>query len=306
MILQEIAATRDSPDDIVYDLLQDAAFPGQPIGRPILGTRRASRGFAGATLKRFWRQHYGAGHMVLVGRRSRRSRRAACATLRPYSARLTRAVTAGRVGAGPVSSAATRLSAKPFEQSPSRHGLRGTVLRAGRSSTRRRCSPGCFGGGMSSRLFQEVAGAPGPLLRDLFARPGGWPTRGLFGSTRQRGPSMMGELIEVVGGELSARPASVRAEAELARAKAQLKAGLLMGLESSQRQGRADGAPAAGLRPAAAGRDELIDRVEEVTPEAVRDIAASLVTGSPLSFALVGAGEHGQAYASLAEPVARM
>lgn len=52
--------------------------------------------------------------------------------------------------------------------------------------------------------------------------------------------------------------------------------------------------------------DELIGRVEEVTPEAVRDIAASLVTGSPLSFALVGAGERGQAYASLAEPVARM
>ena len=38
MILQEIAATRDSPDDIAYDLLHDAAFPGQPIGRPILGT----------------------------------------------------------------------------------------------------------------------------------------------------------------------------------------------------------------------------------------------------------------------------
>ena len=55
MILQEIAATRDSPDDIGYDLLHDAAFPHQPVGRPILGTPLSVGSFTAADLKRFLR-----------------------------------------------------------------------------------------------------------------------------------------------------------------------------------------------------------------------------------------------------------
>ncbi len=77
VILQEIAATRDSPDEIAYELLQEAAFPGQPIGRPILGTTESVTSFSATDLRGFLerqlrRQPHGAGR-----RRQGRSRRPA-------------------------------------------------------------------------------------------------------------------------------------------------------------------------------------------------------------------------------------
>ena len=86
VILQEIAATRDSPDEIAYELLQEAAFPDQSIGRPILGTAAerqelpASRP-AQVHEGQLRRQAHGA-----FGRRQDRPRSSWCATLKPYSA----------------------------------------------------------------------------------------------------------------------------------------------------------------------------------------------------------------------------
>src|SRR5436190_22143620 len=65
VILQEIAATRDSPDEIAYELLQDAAFPAQTIGRPILGTVASVKGFNKPDLQKFMKANYGAKRMVL-------------------------------------------------------------------------------------------------------------------------------------------------------------------------------------------------------------------------------------------------
>src|SRR5262245_49399590 len=65
VILQEIAATRDSPDEIAYELLQEAAFPDQAIGRPILGTVASVRGFTPPDLRKFMKANYGAKRMVL-------------------------------------------------------------------------------------------------------------------------------------------------------------------------------------------------------------------------------------------------
>ncbi len=74
MILQEIAATRDSPDEIAYDLLHDAAFPDQPIGRPILGTPDSVDRFSPDDLRRFLGSRYCAQKHGPVGSRRRRSR----------------------------------------------------------------------------------------------------------------------------------------------------------------------------------------------------------------------------------------
>ena len=65
VILQEIAATRDSPDEIAYELLQDAAFPEQAIGRPILGTTESVKSFGADDLRAFLEANYGASRMVL-------------------------------------------------------------------------------------------------------------------------------------------------------------------------------------------------------------------------------------------------
>ena len=115
----------------------------------------------------------------------------------------------------------------------------------------------------------------------------------------------MGELVEVVRGEFERAAGERPSQAEVDRAKAQLKAGLLMSLESSVARAEQMARQLIAFDRLLTA-DELIAQVEAVTPEAVRDIAASIVTASPLSFALVGAGERGQTYAALAEPVAKM
>jgi predicted Zn-dependent peptidase len=109
----------------------------------------------------------------------------------------------------------------------------------------------------------------------------------------------MDKLIEVVGAELVRAAAEEPAEAELGRAKAQLKAGLLMGLESSSARAE-QMARQLLLFDRLMGPPELIERIEAVTAEAVRELAARLVTGSPPSVAVVGAGRKGQAFADKA------
>ena len=66
VILQEIAATRDSPDDLAYELVHDAAYPGQPVGRSILGTPENVGRLSAADLRAFLKTHYVPENMVLA------------------------------------------------------------------------------------------------------------------------------------------------------------------------------------------------------------------------------------------------
>ena len=125
VILQEIAATRDSPDDIVYDLVLDAAFPGQPLGRPILGTRESVTGFTSAQLREFLASRYRAGRMVLSA-----AGYVDHAALVRHAEALFGALPRGdvdRVGTGPVRWRDAPLG-QALRASPCHHGLRGSIL----------------------------------------------------------------------------------------------------------------------------------------------------------------------------------
>jgi predicted Zn-dependent peptidase len=116
---------------------------------------------------------------------------------------------------------------------------------------------------------------------------------------------MMGKLIEVVGDELIGAAAEKPADAELVRAKAQLKAGLLMGLESSSARAE-QMARQLLLFDRLMEPPELIERIDAVTADAVRELAAKLVGAFPPSVAVVGAGARGETFARMAaERVAR-
>jgi predicted Zn-dependent peptidase len=109
----------------------------------------------------------------------------------------------------------------------------------------------------------------------------------------------MGKLIDVVGEQLIGAAAAKPAEAEVSRAKAQLKAGLLMGLESSSARAE-QMARQLLLFDRLIEPPELIERIDAVTADAVRELAAGLVSGAPPSVAVVGAGRKGEAYARTA------
>jgi len=294
VILQEIAATRDSPDEIAYELLQDAAFPEQAIGRPILGTAKSVKGFGAGDLRTFLKANYGAKRMVLS------------AAGNVSHADLVRHAEAqfgglnGGVG-GRFEPAryvgGTRTSAKPFEQSHLLMAFAGPAYRTPEFYVAQVFS-GLFGGGMSSRLFQEVRERRG-LCYAIYSSCWALADTGLFGIHAATGPEVMEKLIDVVGEQLLRAAAENPAEAELARSKAQIKAGLLMGLESSSARAE-QMARQLLLFDRLVEPPELIERIDGVTAEGVRELAAKLVSGAQPSVAVVGAGRKGQGFAEKA------
>ena len=176
VILQEIAATRDSPDEIAYELLQDASFPNQAIGRPILGTTQSVTSFGADDLRTFLKAQYGAGRMVVS---------AAGNVSHAELARHAEAQFAGLNGGvgGRFEPAryvgGTRTSAKPFEQSHLVMAFAGPSYRSQEFYTAQVFS-GLFGGGMSSRLFQEVRERRG-LCYAIYSSCWALADTGLFG-----------------------------------------------------------------------------------------------------------------------------
>ncbi len=294
VILQEIAATQDSPDDVGYDLLHDAAFPEQSLGRPILGTPESVSSFSGADLKRFLGRHYSPQNMVISAAGAIRHEnlvRHAEAQFGGLSEtkRTTRERPAKYVGG-------VRVCEKAFEQSHLLLGLPGPSYRDDAYITAQVFS-GLFGGGMSSRLFQEVREKRG-LCYAIYSTAWGLGDAGLFGIHAATGAGLMSQLIDVIGAELKRAADAVPTAAELGRSKAQLKAGLLMSLESSS--ARAEQLARNLLtHNRVLGNEELMEKVDAVTAEDVRDFAAQLTQGG-VSVSVVGSGRRSRKFAERA------
>jgi predicted Zn-dependent peptidase len=295
VILQEIAATRDSPDEIAYELLQEVAFPDQSIGRPILGTAKSVKSFGTADLRRFLKGNYAANRMVLSaagkidhGQLVRHAEAQFGGLNGGEGGRFEPA----RYGGG------TRTSSKPFEQSHLLLAFEGPSYGQSEYYTAQVFSA-LFGGGMSSRLFQEVRERRG-LCYSIYSTYWALADTGLFGIHAATGPDMLSKLIEVVAGELRRAAAAAPTEAEVARAKAQIKAGMLMGLESSSARAEYM-ARQLLLFDRLIETNEVVARIEAVTAEDIRTLAARLMTASKPSITVVGAGRQGTAYAAMAE-----
>jgi len=152
-----------------------------------------------------------------------------------------------------------------------------------------------------ARLFQEAREKRG-LCYAIYSTAWGLKDVGLFGLHAATGADLMGKLIYVVGAELKRAADAAPSAPELARSKAQLKAGLLMSLESSSAC-----AEQMARHLLSHGRvvpaDELIAKVDEVTAAHVRDFASKLVASKP-SIAVVGSGKKSLKYARQVESMA--
>jgi predicted Zn-dependent peptidase len=299
VILQEIAATRDSPDDIAYDLLHDAAFPRQPVGRAILGTPASVKRFTSGDLKGFLKRGYQPQNMVLSAAGAVRH-----ATLVRHAEALFGGLT-GKSRTGGEQPAkyvgGMRVSEKPFEQSHFLIGFPGPSYREDEFFTAQVFS-GLFGGGMSSRLFQEVREKRG-LCYAIYSSVWGLKDAGVFGIHAATGAALMGELVDVIGAEFKRATEHVPTGPEISRAKAQLKSGLLMSLESSS--ARAEQMARHLLsHDRILSTTELIERVDDVTPQRVRDFVARLTANAP-AIVVVGAGRKSLKYAQRAESMVR-
>ncbi|WP_259782203.1 M16 family metallopeptidase [Aestuariispira ectoiniformans] len=274
VILQEIGQAHDTPDDIIYDYFQETAYPDQAMGRPILGTSDLVRNMPRDALIGFMKERYQAGNMVLVA--------------------------AGAVDHDEIVERATRdfadlSNADLNQQEPARY--EGGDFRQNRESEQVHLKLGfesasygaddqfdfavlsnILGGGMSSRLFQEVREKRG-LVYSIFAYASAFQDSGLFGIYAGTGPDEVPELLPIVCDELVKLPDTITGE-ELERARAQLKASLLMGMESTSN--RAD---QLGNQMLVYGRpwsmEELIEKIDAVTEDSLAGAAKKLIASKP-------------------------
>jgi predicted Zn-dependent peptidase len=291
VIQQEIASTDDSPDDIIFDLMQSVAFPEQAIGRPILGTKASVGRFRAADLSGYLDEHYLPEAIVVS---------AAGAVHHDEIVRHVEALFGGLTQRrrGTESLARYRggstASAKPFEQSHVLIGLPSPSCLEPAFYTAQVFS-GLLGGGMSSRLFQEVREDRG-LCYSIYSTVWGVKDTGMLAVHAATGPEMVDELAAVVAGEFVSLADAGPTDAELLRAKAQLKAGLLMALESSSVNAE-QMARQLLAQDRFVAMSELIDEVEAVDRDRIRDFAGSLRSESA-SVAVIGSGRKSAAQAA--------
>lgn len=300
IILQEIASVQDAPDDIVFELAQEAAFPSQPLGRTILGTPTSVRTMTIDDLLAYRNAAYATPRMVL-GAAGALDHDDIAARAETLFADLATS------GERPVEEAkyvgGHRSLSRRFEQSHVVIGFEAPSFRADSYFAALVYSV-LLGGGMSSRLFQEARERRG-LCYDIHAFAWGFADTGLFGVHAATGPGQVEELVRVTMGELYKVATDGPDEDELSRAKAQLKASLLMSLESSE--ARASQIARDTLlfgRPLTTA--ELIERIESVTRADVGALGAGFVIGSTPVTASVGPkGVSDRLQSAMAESQAR-
>jgi predicted Zn-dependent peptidase len=284
VVLQEIASVQDSPEEIVFELLQETAFPAQPLGRPVLGTAASVRRFHSANLNAYRSANYAAPRMVLAAAGAVDHMAVVKAAEQCFStlgAGTGRAVEPARYQGG------ARSVARTFEQCHLVLGFEAPNHRAPEFYPAHIYSV-LLGGGMSSRLFQE-ARERRALCYDIQAFYWSFSDTGLFGVHAATGAEQIEELGEVVTTELMRLATDGPTQEEVRRAKAQTKSALLMSLESSEaRAGQLARDLLVFGRPLTT--EELIERVEEVTAESVRVLAERFFTSPPTAASVGPAG----------------
>ena len=225
VVLQEIGQSRDTPDDIIFDHLQATIYAGQPMGWPILGDDATVAAFTQGDLRNYMGSNYLARSMTLVASgavtHSEMVRLAEekFAALKPGQtpAPLPARWTGGELRENDDLEQAHMAFAFPGlkQTDPEIYALQVYVT--------------ALGGGMSSRLFQEVREKRG-LCYTISAFAQAADDSGIVGIYTGTGEAEAGQIAPVIAGEMAALAANPT-EAEIGRAKAQLKSGLLMGLE---------------------------------------------------------------------------
>ncbi|MFC0217286.1 M16 family metallopeptidase [Pseudochelatococcus lubricantis] len=280
VILQEIGSVEDTPDDLATDLFMEAAFRGQALGRSILGTPQSVQAFARDDIVAYLARNYRAPRMVLS---------AVGAVNHDAVVAQVRRLLSGLPGETPPAPAPARYSGgeilleRDLEQTQLLAGFRG--LPYGTDAVyAMQAFAHLLGGGMSSRLFQEVREKRG-LAYSVDAFHWAFADTGLFGMSAGTAPEDAGELVPVLLDVLHETARGVT-QAELDRARAQLKVAHLSALESPM--ARADQLARQLL---ALGRvlphDEVIVKLDSIMLDDVRFVANGLMASAP-TFVIVG------------------
>ncbi len=292
VILQEIGQVLDTPDDIIFDWLQEAAYPDQALGRSILGPAERVRSFSRADLAKFVREHYAPEQMILS---------ATGAVDHGEIVRLAEKLFGHLEPASQPDATAARFSGgekrmvRPLEQAHFALAFEAPGYRDPAVYTAQ-IYASALGGAMSSRLFQEIREKRG-LCYTIFAQAGAFADTGMVTIYAGTSAAQLRELGELTISEM-ARAARDMTPAEVGRARTQMKAGLLIGLESpSARAERL--AHLLAVWDRIPDLEETIARIDAVTTGDVKAFGADLVASGRAAMALYGPVEDAPELAEL-------
>jgi len=283
VILQEIGQANDTPDDIIFDHFQETAYPGQPMGRPVLGTEDIIRALPREALMTYMRRHYTTGNTVVAAAGNLQHDQILDLVGQHFADLPTDPILGAEPG---LYEGGEFREERDLDQVHIVLGFPSVGYGHAEYYPTMLLST-LLGGGMSSRLFQEVREKRG-LVYSVYSFTAPAMDGGLFGIYAGTGESEAEELMPVTLEELRKVQRDVT-EAELNRARAQVKAGLLMSLESTgsrceqlARQMQVFGR----IVPTA----ETVARINAVTIADVQAAAAKLFRAPPTLAALGPAG----------------
>jgi predicted Zn-dependent peptidase len=288
VILEEINVHEDTPDDLVHDLFTETLWPEHPLGRPILGTKASINAATREQVRRFYKRHYTPRNLVVV----------AAGNLRHEDllAELRHGMDVGEVRAD-AANGRVRAAGRP-------------PLASGRSLTRRRDTeqahicigtnglsrgdPDRFafgvvntalGGGMSSRLFQEIREKRG-LAYSAYSYHAQYAEAGLFCAYAGTTPSKAKDVVSIMRTELEDVADKGLTPDEFDRAKGHMRGSLVLSLEDPggrmSRLGKSEIGHGEIL-----GVNQLLQRIAAVTPEDARR-AADRVLAQPITTTVLG------------------
>lgn len=283
VVLQEIGQAHDTPDDLIFDCFQETAFPDQALGRPVLGSPDVLRAMSRNSITDYMNKAYSSDRMVLA---------AAGRVDHEKLVDSAQSLFGSRAGNGAIECEQATYRGGEFhdprdlEQLHLVLGFQGVPygdddFYAATALTT------LLGGGMSSRLFQEIRERRG-LVYSIYSFASYYADSGLFGIYAGTGGDEAAELVEAICAEVRKLPKSLREE-ELCRTRNQLKAGTLMSLESTGsrcdqlgQQTLVFGAPVS--------LEEQVRRIEAIDEDAIVRVAERIFSGD-LTIAAVGPSE---------------
>jgi predicted Zn-dependent peptidase len=280
VVAQEIAQAIDTPDDIIFDHMQATAYPSQAMGRPVLGTVDLVRSFTRQTVAGYLQDHYGSETMILAAAGNLDHDEVVHMAERHF-----REINKAR----PAAEERARYQGGDYREERDLEQVHLVLGFDGVAYEDPDFYPmavlsGLLGGGMSSRLFQEVRERRG-LAYSVYSYPSSFSDSGLFTVYAGTGPDESAEVMPVICEEVRKVAKAVTID-ELRRSRAQIKAGILMGLESTNSR-----CEQLARQLMVHGRiqtvEEVVAKIDAVDQDAVTRVANRLFKTAP-TFAAIG------------------
>ncbi|WVK85313.1 pitrilysin family protein [Dactylosporangium sp. AC04546] len=289
VILEEIAMHDDEPGDEVHDVFTEAIYGNHPLGRQISGTVSSISALSRKQIDGFYRRRYLPSTMVVAAAGNLDHAK----VVKAVRAAFDRAGFSDAADPGERRSRTTRVPARSRQvvvrnkDTEQAHLVLGCVGYPRQHANRFALGAlnNVLGGGMSSRLFQQIREQRG-LAYSVYSFTSQYSDSGLFGVYAGCAPGKVEEVLDITRDELARVAADGVSDTEVERGKGMLKGAVVLGLEDTgsrmSRLGKGE-----LLYDEMLSVDDVLRRVDAVTPEMVREVAAELLA-RPMSLAVIG------------------